>query len=276
MNIDFTLKKYRKLCNTIANSEYTPLTVKKYLSLKNGPEKIIIIRHGVDKYPVRALKMAILEEKFGVSSSYYFRMIPDIFQVHIIKAIAELGHEIGYHYEVLDKAGGNIAKAIALFKEELAEFRQICNVKTVSPHGNPISPKYNEDIWNECDYREFSLIGDACISINFNKVIYISDTGRSWHPTRYKIKDAIDANISNTLGVKSTDDIIELIKSQNVDQILLGIHPQRWADKPGEWLKELIWQNIKNVGKFVIKKYNSSFLLRSSKRCKPTDKTLSH
>lgn len=35
------------------------------------------------------------------------------------------------------------------------------------------------------------------------------------------------------------------------DKIMLTIHPQRWTDNPVLWMKELVWQNIKNV----VKKY---------------------
>lgn len=30
---------------------------------------------------------------------------------------------------------------------------------------------------------------------------------------------------------------------------MLNIHPQRWDDKPWPWVKELVWQNVKNVVK---------------------------
>jgi len=31
------------------------------------------------------------------------------------------------------------------------------------------------------------------------------------------------------------------------------VHPQRWADKPLPWFKELLGQNIKNVAKVLLK-----------------------
>jgi len=35
------------------------------------------------------------------------------------------------------------------------------------------------------------------------------------------------------------------------DKIMLNTHPQRWDDRFGPWMKELVWQNVKNV----IKRY---------------------
>jgi len=37
------------------------------------------------------------------------------------------------------------------------------------------------------------------------------------------------------------------------NQAMLNFHPQRWNDKPLPWLKELVWQNIKNQGKRMLK-----------------------
>ena len=33
------------------------------------------------------------------------------------------------------------------------------------------------------------------------------------------------------------------------DKIMLNIHPQRWDDRLGPWVREVVWQNVKNVSK---------------------------
>ncbi len=35
---------------------------------------------------------------------------------------------------------------------------------------------------------------------------------------------------------------------------MITFHPQRWTDKPGPWVKELVWQNVKNLVKRLIVK----------------------
>ena len=40
MDLDFTHAKYRELCEVISKSEYTPLTVEKYLLLKDKPLRL--------------------------------------------------------------------------------------------------------------------------------------------------------------------------------------------------------------------------------------------
>lgn len=39
------------------------------------------------------------------------------------------------------------------------------------------------------------------------------------------------------------------------EQAMITIHPQRWNDALIPWTKELVWQNVKNVGKWLLIKY---------------------
>jgi hypothetical protein len=100
---DFTLEKYKKLCLALLDSGYTPLTVYSYLTGKPKNNKLVVLRHDIDRRPGNALRMAELEHELGIQSTYYFRF-PYTFKPDIIGKIHDLGHEIGYHYEVLSKA----------------------------------------------------------------------------------------------------------------------------------------------------------------------------
>jgi hypothetical protein len=83
--------------------------------MHRSPESnYIILRHDVDSRPGMALKMAELENRKDICSTYYFRFTKNIFDPGIIRRVSDLGHEIGYHYEVLSKAGGNFEEAIRL------------------------------------------------------------------------------------------------------------------------------------------------------------------
>jgi hypothetical protein len=251
--MDFTFAKYKELCATILESKYTALTFNHYFSLKSIPEEFIILRHDVDRKPENALKMAELENAFGITATYYFRMKEEVFIPAIINKIANMGHEIGYHYEVLDKAGGDLEKAIRIFEDELKEFRKICDVKTLCMHGNPLSKWVNNDLWNEYDFKDFGIIGEPYLSIDYTKVLYLTDTGRSWN-SKFSVKDVIGANRQINEKIKSTDDVISMINKADIEQICVLAHPERWSDGFGAWLKELAWQNVKNVGKAILVK----------------------
>jgi hypothetical protein len=66
-------------------------------------------------------------------------------------------------------------------------------------------------------------------------------------------QESID--FQNKYKFKSTSEIIRAAERGELpDKIMITFHPQRWSDKPGPWLRELIWQNVKNVGKYFLLK----------------------
>ena len=254
---DFTLDKYCELCEAIIKG-YNTLAVEAYLKEKPTGQ-VVILRHDVDRKPEKALKMAELEDDFKIKSTYYFRMKEDVFKPEIIKEIASMGHEIGYHYEVLDKTKGDLDKAIEIFEAELKEFREICDVTTICMHGNPVSPWDNRDLWKRYDLKDFGIIGEPYLSIDYETVFYLTDTGRKWN-SRFSVKDVVGANVNQSNEkIKSTDDVIQMIIEGHVDQMCILAHPERWSDSFGAWLKELVWQNVKNAGKAGIKWYRGVF-----------------
>lgn len=95
---DFTFESYHTLLSTLASS-YQFNSVRNWNASQS--DKIIVLRHDVDRTPQNALNMAIEEQINHVSSTYYFRSIPECMNSSIIEQISAKGHEIGYHYENL-------------------------------------------------------------------------------------------------------------------------------------------------------------------------------
>jgi len=254
MDLDFTFSKFRKLCDTISQSGYEILTIRKYLNSGDKPKRFIIIRHDIDEDIALGLKMAEIEKEYDICSTYYIRMVNNVFNPNLIKRIAGMGHEIGYHYEVMDKAKGDKKKAIEIFKKELAMLREVCSVDTICMHGNPRTPWDNKSIWNDHSFEDYDIIGEAYLSINFNGILYLSDTGRNWG-NKFKIKDVPNNLYGKDIleKISTTDDVIELLKQNGVNHIYLSSHPW-WTDSHGVWLKDLIWQHIKNVVKAILVK----------------------
>lgn len=245
--MDFTLGKYEELCKSISGSNYKNFTIENFLKNKKQTN-FIILRHDVDRSPENALKIAQIEGKYGLKSTFYFRM--KTFDEEIMKKIREIGHEIGYHYECLDEARGDPEKAIRIFEENLKKFSQF-NTKTICMHGNPLSGWVNKDMWKIRSYRDFGIIGEAYLSFNFKKVRYFTDTGRRWNSEKYSVKDLTDSSL---MSIKSTDELISKVRNTEMDNLYLLVHPCRWNDSIFAWLKELILQNLKNIGKGMLKK----------------------
>lgn len=250
MNIDFTLKKYDELCSAIADSGYTSVKIKSYLA-EAIPKKAIILRHDVDSRIESALKMAQIEKEYSLSATYYFRA-DAINNSEIMRGVENLGHEIGYHYEVMDKAKGNHVKAIKIFKIELEKFMEITDVKTVCMHGTPSSPYDNLELWKYVNFNQFNILGEAYLSVDFDKILYFSDTSRTWNGTKFKVKDIVKSTHPCQEKIKTTDDLINLIKDGEKDRIYILTHPARWKGRFSDSIKDIIYQKFKNVGKRLL------------------------
>jgi hypothetical protein len=256
LRVDFTLKKYDNLCKNIIQHNYTALTFYEWIvqKEKTNADKKIILRHDVDRFPNQAKKLAIVEYENNIKSSYYFR-IPSSWNPKIIENIYSLGHEIGLHYECLDKAKGDVDMAAQFLEKDLNKIRQIAPVNTVSMHGNPLTKFDNRDIWKKYKLSDFSLHGEVYLSMDFEKVMYYSDTGRTWEENKFNMKDFIPKNkkfiISKPI-IKTTNELISLVENDNKNLYLL-IHPERWRGSFIGWLFSFISDFVINYIKVFIK-----------------------
>jgi hypothetical protein len=186
-----------------------------------------------------------------VNSSYYFRAVHESFDEDIIKEIAGMGHEIGYHYEDFAACQGDIHKAARQFKRHLAYFRQFYPVQTACMHGSPLSRINNLDLWQTHDYKALGIVGEPYMDVDFGKVFYLTDTGRRWNHAGVSNRDRVDSGFD--IQVKSTGHLMALAREGRLpERMMINTHPQRWEDRVGHWVKGLVWQNVKNVGKRVL------------------------
>jgi hypothetical protein len=250
---DFTCLAFKQLLIALKKEGYQFFTFEEYLTQK-PKEKTVILRHDVDALAKNSLQTAQIEKGLEIKGVYYFRIVKQSNQPEIIKAIAALGHEVGYHYEDLTTSWGNEEKAITRFKKNLEYFRQYYPVKTICMHGSPLSKWDNKDIWKKHNYKEYGIIGEPYYDIDFSQFCYLTDTGRSWNGGQFSVRDKV-VSPHNFNYEKTTCIIANIDKLPN--QIMITVHPQRWNDDTFLWTKELIFQNIKNVIKRVITSFSS-------------------
>lgn len=308
---DFTLNTYYWLLKVLKEQQFTFQTFAGFL--KEPDRRVIILRHDVDARKMNSLQTARMENELDITATYYFRMVPQSYDEEVIKQIAELGHEIGYHYEDLSRcaAGGmrqaawfkrlqdlklrseamksrvqsetgtarpldNVLTAdklsemaIASFRENLAKLRRVVPIETICMHGSPLSKYDNRLLWEKYDYRDFGIKGEPYFDINFDEVLYLTDTGRRWDGDAVSIRDKAQGTVHKARGEEprtlhavrrtpfprfhSTFNIINAAKKKKLpDKIMLTIHPQRWNDHALPWVREFVWQNVKNVVKRVV------------------------
>lgn len=256
--MDFTLETYSRLMDTLVSKGYEFTSVEK-LNLNKGKKKIVILRHDVDANPENSLRTSIIEHQFGIHGTYYFRIVRESFNKNVIKKIAALGHEIGYHYEDLALAKGDFQKAFELFEKNLQRFEGLYNVKTICMHGSPLSKFDNRLMWHKKHYSDYGIICEPYFDIDFSKVLYLTDTGRRWDGEKVSVRDKElnkgYTSLSSNFKFRSTGDIIRAANNGDLpNQVMLNFHPQRWTNDPLIWSKELVWQGIKNQVKGLIVK----------------------
>ena len=319
---DFSIKIYTSLLDALSKQGFSFQPFLEYLN--SLEKKAIFLRHDVDLLPLNSLEIAKLEAEKGIKGTYYFRIVPESFDEKVIKEIHSLGHEIGYHYEDVSlaavrlRAQGSglreeeIARiAIESFKQSLERLRRIVPVSTICMHGSPMNRWDSRLLWKYYDYRDFGIIGEPYFDVNFEKILYLTDTGRRWDGEAVSIRDKaqveersnepkrsgarrsqilhfgsselraqgeikyqdwkvkpisgslmnptkLSTEFQNNHKFRSTYEIISAIEEGRFpDKTMMTFHPQRWTDRPIPWVKELVWQNVKNVGKyFLIKMRN--------------------
>lgn len=249
-NLDFSLPKFRQICESISRN-YKTITVLEYFQ-KQCPDNFVVMRHDIDRFPNNALKTAKIEKELGIKSTYYFRSNKGVFHTKIIKQIKEMGHEIGYHYEVLSEANGDQEKAIELFRNNLEQLRKICDVKTICMHGRPLSKFDNRDLWKKYNYEDYDIVGEAYLSVG-EELNYYSDTGRCWS-LKDNVRDFIPG-ASPQVIVETTDDLIKLINSRELSNLYILTHPERWSSSIVSWSAYYSMDLGVNLGKNILIQY---------------------
>ena len=253
--MDFTIKKYKELLKALMNMGFEFQTFEEFL-IKPAP-KSIVLRHDVDLLPFNSLNFAKIQNNLHIKGTYYFRAVPESWNVQVIKEISSLGHEIGYHYENLTKCSGDLSMGIQDFKNNLKALRELAPVSTICMHGSPMSKYDSKDLWKVYKYGDYDIIGEPYFDINFNEVLYITDTGRRWDGNKVSVRDRVETSFK--LSFHSTQQIIDAANQNQLPaKIMFTFHPQRWNDNLLIWSKELVLQNLKNIIKriFFVKSYS--------------------
>lgn len=244
---DFTVTILERLLQTFIQSGYDFITYRQYAQGQTGSGRYVILRHDIDNKAHRAFELAKLEQRLMICGTFYIRQTTSSFNEKIVRDIAAMGHEIGYHYEDFSRNRGNVAKAEKDFACFLEQLRKITSVNTICMHGSPLSRHDNKALWRYCDYKKYGILSELYLDTDFTDMFYLTETGRGWN-SRFNIRDRVNSPYS--FSVKDTADIIRMLEDDLLPKkIMVTIHPQRWSDHWGEWLVELLSQNTRNMGK---------------------------
>ena len=179
----FTYDYYRKSLETAIKKEYKFLMCKENNLIKNH-NKVIVLRHDIDYSLENALKMALIESSLGLNATYFIRMHSKHYNpleyknYKIIKKIACLGHEIGFHQEpdfsnifFENRQDEYVKNQIRCFADLFDV--EVCGVSTHEPN------RTGFQITKE-NLQYFNLNYEAYCPKLMSDVKYISDSGSRW------------------------------------------------------------------------------------------------
>ncbi len=247
---DFTLRTYQSLLVAFQQAGYQFQTFEELMTCPIEG-KSVVMRHDVDELAWNALKMAQLECELGVRATYFFRIVKQSNVPEVIEQIVGLGHEVGYHYEDLALAEGDETEAIKTFGEHLNYFRKFYPVRSVCMHGSSTSEYDNRLLWKNHSLSDYGLVGEPYLSVDFDKVFYLTDTGYAWDGGKFATRDIVESGFG--LRFHKTSQIVECIKNGNFPKKALILAHTLWTDSLMQWdwlhIREFFRNNLKLLAK---------------------------
>ena len=176
-NCNFSYKHYTDILKELKKS-YTFTT---YRSARNDD---IILRHDIDATLHAALKMAKIENKLNISSTFFILFSSEFYNPlsidgsKIIREILDLGHNLGLHYSELFILENKLDATETITTEiRLLEQHFDTEIEAIASHESALTmSKYNE----KPSIRLPDRIVDAYSDEFFKTRKYLSDSAQFW------------------------------------------------------------------------------------------------
>jgi len=135
---DFTLQSYAKLLRYLKHSHR--IVRVRDVSWRSTP--LLVLRHDIDFSPEAALRVAEIETRLGIRSTYFVLLSSPFYDmsekrnVDIVRRILELGHEIGFHYSPSELRSSEMEISEAL-KVQIRTLEQLIGTRvfSIARHG---------------------------------------------------------------------------------------------------------------------------------------------
>lgn len=223
---EFTTSEYENLLK-LALKRFEFITYDQTLEYLSDGKPFILWRHDVDVSVHRALRLATIEKKLGVRSTYFISLHSTGYSVledeirDIILEIKALGHEIGLHFD--HSFWGFLSDEEQLsekvnFEKSLLEYLLGTSIKVMSLHNpNPDLKTYSNYSLDEVSKRFPHLFKDQIAGlINTYGTVY-----------REKIPYCSDSH-----GIWRFRPLKDVLNDERIKCLQVLTHPECWTDSP--------------------------------------------
>lgn len=232
----FYYKNWEQFCETLSKSEVTLCTAEQSLKLPKE-KRFVVLKHDVETFVPNAHKLAFIEHKYGIYGSYYVQvnLMSDPENIRLLKEMQSWGHEISYHYDVLDARAGDYKAAEEDFKKYMKVFTDNgFTFSTICQHGNPVKKRVgytsNRDFFrNKEVHSRYPTLVDMVVDYSQHiehDYNYISDVGYRWSIITLPESNDLYPEVKNTRigGFRNLQELLETTQKSYI----ISTHPHRW------------------------------------------------
>lgn len=256
----FTYKKWESFCRKLQHAGLQSIPARE---VTEDTPHYLVLKHDVETNVPNAYRMAQIEATYGHRGSYYVQayLLDDAKNIPLLQAMQEMGHEVSYHYDVMDSCKGNLEQAIAEFEKNRKVFEENgLSVVTVCQHGNPVVDRVgyasNRDFFrSEKVQALYPAMAD--IMVNYpdmykTRYLYFSDAGRRFKHIYDPINNDITPSDDKNTPYKDLDALLEALDKETGN--IISTHPHRWTGSAFKYiLKSAIFKTVKFTAKLLLK-----------------------
>ena len=254
-----TYKKWENFCKQLSDAGRKSIPA---CEVDRAQGDYTVLKHDVETAVPRALALAAIEQKYGHRGSFYVQayLMDNEDNIRLLKQIQQMGHEVSYHYDVLDSNKGDLEKATVEFEENRKLFEENgFPVITICQHANPVADRVgytsNRDFYRSPKVQ--ALYPDIADILTDFKVkyhtdyTYYSDAGRRFKAIYDPINnDRINSDDKN-IEYKDLDAVFEAIQVSG--NAMISTHSHRWCKSAAEYsVKNGVFMTVKKTAKVMM------------------------
>ena len=255
----FTYSRWDEFCKDLAEKGMQSIPTKEITSAISN---YIVLKHDVETDVAKAYKLATIEQKYCHRGSYYVQayLLHNENNILMLREMQQMGHEISYHYDVMDSCKGDLDKAI----NEFADNKQIFEkngfaIRTVCQHGNPVVERVgytsNRDFFRSERVRAlYPNITDVMVNLKSDvptDFVYYSDAGRVFKMIYDPLNNDIVNSDDKNIAYQNLNELIEALDFSK--GIIISTHPHRWCGSAAGYIfKTYMFKAIRAAAKMIM------------------------
>jgi hypothetical protein len=257
----FYYKNWDKFCCNLKNLGIKVCTAEESLTVAEDTQ-FVVLKHDVEDKVANAHRLAQIEAKYGFRTTYYVQayLLDNSNNISLLKDLQRMGHEISYHYDVLDANNGDYDKAEQDFNNKLEKFHSNgFYFNTICQHGNPVKCRVgytsNRDFFR-CNKIRQKYASMVDVVVNYSKSTkhqykYISDAGYCWKVICEPETNDLNTN-AETIKLNGFCGVLDLLNTG--ESIILSTHPHRWKNTSLAIYAQIVFFRLVRIIALIIKR----------------------